>query len=685
MRKTEFLIIIIFLAIVINTLRAKDESDSTDSVGYIIKNQVVVSATRYERKTIELPYSVSKIKLDGDEESNNTPDLLKTTTGSFVQKTNLGGGSAFIRGVTGNQCLIMIDGIRFNNSTFRYGPNQYLNTISQSSIQNIELLRGSGSVQYGSDAIGGVIYIQTKKPNYSDNGFKSDGFVQGRYMTSDIEKTINGEVNLALEKTAFLANFNYSDFGDLPGGGNIGIQSPSGYAQNGVDLKFRTAIIKNLDIMLNFNFLNQKDVPVYHKVKLENYEFNKMARQARNLSYISMEYNIDETFLKRINIKAGNSYSNEIRSRKTNGKIIQTDENDRINTFFGILDFITFLSNEISLNYGGEIYFDKVNSKREDIDLTNNYLKESRGLYPDNSEYLNSAFYLLSNFKIDRMIFDLGLRYNTFKINVPDNILGMVEINPSAFVYNAGVLFRINEKNSVYGSVNTAFRAPNIDDMGTIGIVDFRYEIPSNNLKPEKSINYEIGYKLSEDFFQGSVSIFHSNLSDFITRVKTKYNGQDSINGYQVYTKENVANSVVYGAEFDFMINFNKFLIQGNATYTYGQNLTSNEPMRRIPPLFGSLELIYNLDRNFTICLQNLFAGRQDRLASGDKSDNRINPNGTPGWYVMNLTAKFLLQSFKISAGINNIFNAAYRYHGSGIDAVGRSGLISVMYFFSFN
>ena len=58
-----------------------------------------------------------------------TPESLVGTTGVFIQKTNHGGGSPFIRGLTGNQTLILIDGIRVNNSTFRYGPNQYFNTI----------------------------------------------------------------------------------------------------------------------------------------------------------------------------------------------------------------------------------------------------------------------------------------------------------------------------------------------------------------------------------------------------------------------------------------------------------------------------------------------------------------------------------------------------------------------------
>ena len=105
---------------------------------------VVVSASRQQISALKTPYSVSVLQSKDIEKlaSRATPDMLSNIPGVFIQKTNLGGGSAFVRGLTGNQTLLIIDGIRFNNSTFRYGPNQYLNTIDPSIISKVELLKG---------------------------------------------------------------------------------------------------------------------------------------------------------------------------------------------------------------------------------------------------------------------------------------------------------------------------------------------------------------------------------------------------------------------------------------------------------------------------------------------------------------------------------------------------------------
>ena len=65
---------------------------------------------------------------------------------------------------------MLVDGIRLNNSTFRLGPNQYLATIDPGQIERIEVVRGSGSVLYGSDALGGVINILTTRPQFSVSG-----------------------------------------------------------------------------------------------------------------------------------------------------------------------------------------------------------------------------------------------------------------------------------------------------------------------------------------------------------------------------------------------------------------------------------------------------------------------------------------------------------------------------------
>ena len=68
-----------------------------------------------------------------------------------------------------------------------------------------------------------------------------------------------------------------------------------------------------------------------------------------------------------------------------------------------------------------------------------------------------------------------------------------------------------------------------------------------------------------------------------------------------------------------------------------------------------------------------LFAGRQDRLAAGDKADHRMNPAGTPGWTVLNVHAGYGFGSgLEVRGGIDNIFDEAYRVHGSGIDGYGR-------------
>jgi len=154
----------------------------------------------------------------------------------------------------------------------------------------------------------------------------------------------------------------------------------------------------------------------------------------------------------------------------------------------------------------------------------------------------------------------------------------------------------------------------------------------------------------------------------------------DTIEGYPVYQKENVERAFVQGAETAWSWELNKiWKVSGTMTYTYGQNITKNEPMRRIPPLFGRLALDCQL-KQLWMNLEWQAAGKQIRLAAGDRDDNRIPKGGTPGWNVVNLNTRYALKHFTFDLSLQNLFNEDFRYHGSGVNGYGRSAILSVIF-----
>jgi hemoglobin/transferrin/lactoferrin receptor protein len=259
-------------------------------------NEVVITAQRKQQKNLVVPYSVTTIgrkDLD-DYQYRTTPEAMMAMNGVFVQKTNHGGGSPFIRGVTGNQTLILIDGIRLNNSIFRYGPNQYLNTIDAYTISKIEVAKGTGSVQYGSDAIGGVINLITNAPQFTDTKNIFNAKTIAKYLTGDMEKTIRGEATYSSKNVAILAGITKRNFGDIIGGKNTGKQMPSGYNEWAFDVKSNFSLRRNIQLIVANQFLQQQHVPIFHKVQLENFSVNEMNLQQRLLSYARLNIHINK-------------------------------------------------------------------------------------------------------------------------------------------------------------------------------------------------------------------------------------------------------------------------------------------------------------------------------------------------------------------------------------------------------
>ena len=96
-------------------------------------------------------------------------------------------------------------------------------------------------------------------------------------------------------------------------------------------------------------------------------------------------------------------------------------------------------------------------------------------------------------------------------------------------------------------------------------------------------------------------------------------------------------------------------------------------PLSRIPPLNGTAEVIWRHGSGFSAGATLRWAATQDRLALADISDERIPAGGTPGFAVMDARVNYRLQDlFLVSLAFENIFDAAYRYHGSAVNGPGR-------------
>ena len=638
--------------------------------------EVVITANRKSSLSMDTPEAIKVVENAQAEkyQMRSTPEALQLTAGVFVQKTNHGGGSPIIRGLTGNQTLLLIDGIRLNNAIYRYGPNQYLNTVDILSAEKLEVLRGSGSVQYGSDALGGTVQVFTRDLVTADKPLWK-GTLLTRVASHGMEQSLHGDLSFSTGKAALMGGVTARNFGDIVGGDTTGIQSPTGYQELDFEIRGKVKVSKSGELSMVFQNVHQYEVPVYHKAELENYALYMMDPQLRQLGYLRLNKQLDAGILKSAKFTASFQNTEEGRKSMKNGSDILRYENDKVRSLSFQAEAFTEGRHIWSASSGFEIYNDLVRSSLTDSNIKSGTETEGRGLYPDGSTMTSIAAYSLNTFSLPGWVLSAGARFNTFVINVEDETIGTAKLTPSSVVGNLSVLRKLTPRSNLFISANTGFRTPNIDDLGSLGIVDFRYEIPNYDLKPENSFQLQAGYKYQGSRVAGEVYFYRNELNNLI--IRTAVPG-DTIEGYPVYIKENVERAYIQGVETNIGLELNKsWQVNGSLTYTYGQNITKDEPMRRIPPLFCRMALEYS-HKSWWGSLVWLAASKQDRLASGDKSDNRIPDGGTPGWNILNINAGYIMKHINVDFSIENLLKKDYRYHGSGINGYGRFALLTL-------
>ncbi|MCC6235179.1 MAG: TonB-dependent receptor [Verrucomicrobiales bacterium] len=668
---------------------------------------MIVTASRTALEPQDLPYSASVVGATAFEERlpRTTVEALRELPSIMLQKTGHGQGSPFLRGFTGFRTLMLIDGIRLNNSTFRDGPNQYWSTVDAFSLSRMEVVRGPGSVLYGSDAIGGTVQAFTRGRESFDPGWHADGRAFYRFASAESSHTGRGEFSANGGETVGLhAGLTMKEYGDLRGGEDLGLMPRTGYSEWDADAKVRWRPNDFSEVVFGHQTVDLDDAWRTHAtVQGKSWEgatvgrdFTRIFDQLRDLNYVQYQARDLDGFVDEV--RASLSYQvqgeKETRWRSDLRRDEQTVDVGTLGAWVQALS-TTSVGEWV---YGAEFYHDWVDSTFRRYASTGELQSQRRqGPVTDDGGYDLFGAYVQDRIPLwnERLELTLGGRINQAHADAgaaedPFTAAPLsFEDSWSTAVGSGRFLWRVDADRRwvVFGGVSQGFRAPNFSDLTRFDIArSGEQEVPALDLSPEHFISFEGGVKTHHGRFGLEASFFHTLIDEMIVRVPT---GLATPAGAAIVTKQNSGDGYVHGVELDASVDLGAgFGLWGNLTWMEGRVETPlspggpilEEPVTRIMPATVNAGIRWEAeDRRFWAEFATTVARTQDLLSSGDARDtDRIPSGGTPGYEVYHLRAGWRpCAKATLSLALENLANADYRVHGSGLNEPGRNLIVA--------
>ena len=657
--------------------------------------EVVVTATRSEAATFDVPYvaeTVTREQMQNERMSRTVPEALREIPSVMIQKTAHGQGSPYIRGFTGFRTLMLIDGIRLNNSTFRDGPNQYWNTVDPFSVDRLELVKGPSSVLYGSDAIGGTVNALTLAAPE-----QWTGRAYYRFASAEDSHTGRAEGGGKAGPFSLLAGATVKSYGDLND------QPKTGYDEWDLDLKAQYRISDNHKLVAAWQHVDQDDawrthrtiyaVP-FHGTAIGN-DREVIYDQERDLAYL--QYHADDIggVIDSFKLSASYQFQGEKLNRWRGDNFRRELSNVDVNTMGLWAQFVS-PSPVGTWTYGAEFYRDWVNSGQTTYNSNGTLRAVSyQGPVADDATYDLFGLYVQNEIDLTkRCKLILGCRYTYAGVSAGkvSNTVTKARMSISdewqSGVGSGRVIYQLDEKNHwhVFAGVSQGFRAPNLSDLTRFDVARTgEGEVPSPGLRPEQFITGEIGLKTRYDKFEAELSYYYSAIEDMIVRTPT--GNMIDATTYEVI-KRNADSGYLHGIElsarYRFLPQWSVFgwvsWMEGKVDgYPTSSSVAQTEYLSRVMPLSGEVGVRWEtVNKKFWAEAVTLMADTADKLASGDLTDNRFPPGGTPGYAVFTLRGGWRINQYaNLTVALENIADKEYRVHGSGVNEPGRNLVVA--------
>jgi hemoglobin/transferrin/lactoferrin receptor protein len=701
-----------------SALWAQEATETPPSSSTTDITVVTPSGSKAERMNVPDAVNVLEERDIRERLVGQTPDIIAGTTGVYGQNTAAGQGSPFIRGFTGNSVLTLVDGVRFNNSTFRFGPNQYLSSIDPYSIERIEIIRGPASVLYGSDALGGVINIIRKKPRFDE--FDYSFGARGRFQSADRRKQggLFGEV--FSHSLGGLVSATYADVDELVGGSSIGRQPFTAYEEWGTYGSFGAAFGRHT-VIGTYSHFQQNDLERTDAVSpLVANPANLPAPGEGQNDRRRFVYQIDdlailrwtwapEGVLEELFLDVSYHKQQESLERINRNSSTIRDINYNVHTFGFNTQAVLNFGWYSRLTVGAQAYHDVVHTRSVDIDKDTGAQSNHNGRlpFPDWSGYTTLGVYAQNEMDLleEMILLRYGLRYSFYRAIADtdiysDDLDGLNE-SYSDLTGAIGLVIRPIDELSLTLSLSRGFRAPNLEDLASSKGTGRGEQIPNPGLDPEVLYVADIGAKVliptvnaaaaAPHELSGSIHFFFSYFEDQMISVPTTFNGED------VVQLRNEGRARIFGVEAELGFYLSEALgwiglptdhlffegdalgLRANFTYTRGDDLRNDRPVHRIPPVFSEISVRYSaMWGQIFLEPYTTIVGRQDQYGAPAANDVRFTPGDAPGYVLFGLRAGWSpSRHVSFNLNVHNIGNRSYHPMGSGTFGAGTNVVLS--------
>ncbi|NQZ54594.1 MAG: TonB-dependent receptor [Piscirickettsiaceae bacterium] len=614
---------------------------------------MVVTATRTPTNINQLGSSITVISSTDIErrQFQTLTDALQDVPGLHIVQSGVKGSqtSVFMRGSNSDHTLVLIDGIEMNDPSSPNGAFDFANFLIED-IESIEIVRGSQSVLYGADAIGGVIHIRTKK---GDGKLKVRGKAEvGTHSTHHETLAISGSSG----------GFNYSaTLGLLKTDGDSvatekRLAPGSTIEDDGYDNKVFSAKLgwqpsSLFEVNLTARYIETEvDIDGGFDFSGNTVEDPDATNDSEQL-YLSAEF--------KGNFIAGVWQPTLLLSKID---IDRKNRNGRDNPF-GTLDRTDFHGEKTKFSLQNDLFlFDKqiltIGFEHEDEEMNSKGFTDFGGFIinqlTDADRQTKSAYIQNQiNFN-DRLFATLGARYDD-----PDDF-------NSEVTYRATTSYQATDTTRLRAAYGTGFKAPSLFQLFGHTPNNFGSEFRGNpNLDPETSKGWEIGFDQSlwQNRINTSLTYFKTDIDDLITTVFLPSFDSTTVNLDDV-DMHGIESTIRVAASSNIDIHL-------NYTFTRTKDEDDKELLRR-PKHKASIDVEYRPTDKMTLSASLLHTGSRKDV---DGFGSRVKMSG---YSVINIAANYQVnESTRIFTRIDNFGNKTYE-PAYGFQALGMTGYIGI-------